>query len=99
MLHLRSSITILFILVAVVTAAVPYSEWKRAYQHGSNDHFTVKRQTAIRQALLETSACATITETRGEKSYKVRICTADPEGIAHSLLTCIKLIGRYLSPS
>ena len=71
--------------------ALPYSEWERV-DRDRNDLFAAKRETAVRtQALVETSACATITETRGEKTYRVRVCTADPEGIAlHALVGICK---------
>ena len=67
MLHLKSSVATLSILVTVVTA-MPYSEWEREGRYRWNDLFAANRETAVRtQAKVETSACATITENHERK--------------------------------
>ena len=84
MLRGKSTVATLSILVAVATA-LPYSEWNHA-RYGWNDLFAARGQeVAARvrsQATVETSSCATITERKDGKSYRVRVCTADPEGIS-----------------
>ena len=79
----KSTIATLTILVAVATA-LPYSEWDHA-RYRWNDLFAARGQeidARIRsQAIIIPSSCATIIETMDEKSYTVRVCTADPEGI------------------
>ena len=70
---------------------MPYSEWEHAGRYRWNDLFATNRETAVRtQAQVDMSACATITETMNGKSYGVRVCTADSEGITlHAMLTCM----------
>ena len=79
----KSTVAMVSILVVVVTA-LPYSKWDHT-QYRWNDLFAARGQEVgahVRsQATIETSSCAMVTEMMGEKSYRVRICTADPEGI------------------
>jgi hypothetical protein len=79
----KSTAAALFVLVAVATAH-PYSnnaEWNYRW----NDLFADRGQEVgarVRsQATVELSTCAAVTETKNGKSYRVRVCTADPEGI------------------
>ena len=79
----KSTVATLSVLVVVATA-LPYSEWNHA-RYRWNDLFAARSQEVpalVRsQATVVTSACATITETVGGRSYTVRVCTADREGI------------------
>ena len=79
----KSTVAMVSILVAVVNA-LPNSKWDHT-QYRRNDLFTARdKEVDARvgsQATIETSSCAMVTEMMGEKSYRVRICTADPEGI------------------
>ena len=82
MLRGKSFIAALSILVAVATAH-PYAEWNHA-RYRWNDLFTARDDEVgarVRsQATVEPSSCATVTEMRKGQSYRVRVCTADPEG-------------------
>lgn len=83
MLRGKSSIAALSILLAVATAH-PYAEWNHA-RYRWNDLFAARNEEVgarvESQATVESSSCATVTQTRNGKSYRVRVCTADPEGM------------------
>ena len=76
----KSTVVTLSMLVAVATA-LPYSKWDDP-RYRWNDLFAARGQKVAAQATVELSSCAAVTETRGGKSYRVRICAADPEGIS-----------------
>ena len=81
----KSTIAALSILVAVATAH-PYSnnaEWNYRW----NDLLTARGQDVgarvrSQAAAVELSSCALVTEMRNSKSYRVRVCSADPEGMS-----------------
>ena len=79
-------------ILVVVATALPYSEWDHT-RYRRNDFFTARGQEVAarvrRLAMIETSSCTTITETMGGKSYRVRVCTADPEGISRTQFACM----------
>ena len=78
---------------------MPYSEWEREGRYRWNDLFAANRETAVRtQAAVDTSACATITETKNGKSYRVRVCTADSEGITLHAVNLHAFANLYLQP-
>ena len=81
MLH-KSTVVILSILVAVATA-LPY-RWNA-------DSFAARGQEVAAQATVEPFSCATVTETKGEKSYRVRVCPADPEGISLHAVSAVRI--------
>ena len=83
----KSTVVALSILVAVATAH-PYAEWNNA-RYRWNDLFAARDEeigARVRsQTTVEPSSCATVTykETRNtEKSHRVRVCSADPEGMS-----------------
>ena len=82
----KSTVVALSILVAVATAH-PYAEWNNA-RYRWNDLFAARDEeigTRVRsQTTVEPSSCATVTyrETRNKKSHRVRVCSADPEGMS-----------------
>ena len=82
MLRGKLSIAALSILVAVATAH-PYAEWNHA-RYRWNDLFAARNEEVgarvKSQATVESSSCTTVTEMKDGKSYRVRVCTADPEG-------------------
>ena len=86
----KSTVAMVSILVAVVTA-LPYSKWDHT-QYRRNDLFAARDKEVDpcvkSQATIITSSCATVTQMMGEKSYRVRICTADPEGM-HTYVVCL----------
>jgi hypothetical protein len=84
----KSIFATLSILVAMhVATAHPYNEWNHA-RYRWNDLFAARgREVGARvrsQATVELSSCATVTETMNGRSYRVRVCTADPEGRLYS---------------
>ena len=91
----QSTVATLSILVAVATA-LPYDQWNNArYRYSWNDLFNQEVGARVRSqaASVDKSSCAAVTETKDGKSYKVRLCEADPEGIslhACSLLSRLK---------
>ena len=83
MLRGKLSIAALSILVVVATAH-PYAEWNNA-RYRWNDLFAARDEgvgaRVKSQATVESSSCTTVTEKKDGKSYRVRVCTADPEGM------------------
>ena len=81
----KSTVIALSILVAVATAH-PYAEWNNA-RYRWNDLFAARDEeigARVRsQTTVEPSSCATVMykETMNKKSHRVRVCSADPEGI------------------
>ena len=88
MMMRKSTVAALSILVAVATAH-PYAEWNSA-RYRWNDLFAATDEEVgarVRsQTTVEMSSCATVnyTETRNGKSrsYSVRVCSVDPEGMS-----------------
>ena len=84
MMMRKSTVAALSILVAVATAH-PYAEWNSA-RYRWNDLLTARDEEVgarVRsQATVELSSCATVTETRNSESYRVSVCSADPEGMS-----------------
>ena len=81
----KSTVAALSILVAVATAH-PYAEWSNA-RYRWKDLFAARDEGAGTgsQTTVEPSSCATVTyteETRNAKSHRVRVCSADPEGMS-----------------
>ena len=84
----KSTVAALSILLAVATAH-PYAGWNNA-RYRWNDLFAARDEeigARIRsQTTVEPSSCTTVTykETRNEMShmYRVRVCSADPEGMS-----------------
>ena len=78
---------------------MPYSEWEREGRYRWNDLFAANRETAVRtQAKVETSACATITETMNGKYYGVHVCRDDSEGITLHAVNLHAFAKLYLQP-
>ena len=96
------SIVATFSILVVVASAHPYNEWNPA-RHRWNDLFASRVQEVgarIRsqpQADVKMSSCATVTEMKDGKPYRVRVCTADPEGM--SLHACSISVSRFESKS
>ena len=86
----KSTIAALSILLAVATAHPYNSEWNNAARYRWNDLFAARGQDVgarVRsQASVELSSCALVTETTTDgmstTSHRVRICSADPEGMS-----------------
>ena len=91
MMMRKSTVAALSILVAVATAH-PYAEWNNA-RYRWNDLLTARNEeigTLVRSlTTVESSSCATVTykETRKQMSHRVRICSADPEGMSLHVAT------------
>ena len=87
MVYKLRSIIVTFSILVVVASAHPYNEWNHA-RHRWNDLFASRvQETGARirsqpQADVNMSSCATVTEMKDGKSYRVRLCTADPEGMS-----------------
>ena len=88
MVYKLRSIVITFSILVVVASAHNYKEWNQA-RHRWNDLFAPRvQETGARirsqpQANVNMSSCATVsTEMKDGKSYSVRLCTADPEGMS-----------------
>ena len=83
----KSTVAALSILVAVATAHPYSSEWNNAARYRWNDLFAARGQDVgarVRsQASVELSSCALVTETTlmNGKTHRMRVCSADPEGI------------------
>ena len=83
----KSTIAALSILVAVATAHPYNSKWNNAARYRWNDLSAARGQNVgarVRsQASVELSSCALVTETTdGIRSHRVRVCSADPEGMS-----------------
>ena len=79
----KSTVAALSILLAVVTAH-PYAGWNNADLFAARDEEIGARIRS--RTTVEPSSCTTVTykETRNEIShmYRVRVCSADPEGMS-----------------
>ena len=93
----KSTVAMVFILMAVVTA-LPNSKWDHTQYRRNADLFAARDEEVDAcvksQATIKTSSCATVTQMMGEKSYRVRICTADPEGIIIAYMILCSLLAR-----
>lgn len=104
MVYKLRSIVATFSILMVVASAHPYNEWNHA-RHRWNDLFASRVQeigARIRsqpQADVKMSSCATVTEMKDGKPYRVRVCTADPEGICRcTQYVCIPLWSNSVEP-
>ena len=71
-------ITALLTLSLAAASALPYDhEWRYGYYW---NQLSPRRVAARTQATQDRSACVSVTESRNEKAYNVRVCTADSEG-------------------
>ena len=96
MMMRKLTVAALSVLVAVATAH-PYAEWNNA-RYRWNDLLTARNEeigTRIRSLQLTTvepSSCSTVTykeTTPDGKPHRVRICSADPEGMSlHVAIVC-----------
>ena len=94
---LRKSIVVTLSVLAAVATALPYSKWDPT-RYRWNDLFAARGQEVAAQATVELSSCAAVTETRGGKPYRVRVCAADPEGISLHVVYLHALIAVFSMP-
>ena len=86
MMMRKSTVAALSILMALVTAH-PYAEWNNA-RYRWNDLFAARdeevgaRDRSHGQASVELSSCALVTKMMNGKSHRMRVCSADPEGMS-----------------
>ena len=102
MMMRKSTVAVLSILAAVAIAH-PYAEWNHA-RYRWNELFAARDEEVgarIRsQTTVEPSSCTTVTY-KNEKSHRVRICSADPEGTSlhvASLQLVLSAEGGVCSP-